>query len=215
MVWSECPTSMGDLAAAFNVNSKTISAACARLVQRGWLAFSQHRRFKQPVPLIPASVQELMVVRLRDEFDAAMYRGEFLMRAYLDMRICSDDYVDNARLDFLTNPATGQRLEYDRYYRLGVGFEFNGPQHYKHTRKFMDDEGLRQRQTRDLIKKGLSLDAHVALVTVTADQLHPTILETLIPDTLPRRPIDTNCPYCRALAELSVTYAAQVRSWTA
>jgi hypothetical protein len=152
-----------------------------------------------------------MALRLREEYDMAVYRGEFLMRKYLDFRVATNDFIDNARPAFLTNPLTGERLEYDRYYLAGVAFEFNGSQHYERTRLYEDGKSLKERRARDAIKKGLSMDARVIIVVITAEQLHPTILEGLIPGILPRRTIDTGGAYYQALADLCVRYLAETR----
>ncbi len=136
------------------------------------------------------------------------------MGRFLDWRVVSQDYIDNARPRAFTNPITGERLELDRLYLdSSVGFEFNGPQHYMQTDKFADEESLKQQQNRDILKKGLSIDAKVTLVVVTVDQLHPSILETLIPPHLERRPIDTDGPYYRAFVDLSIQLVARARSW--
>lgn len=156
-----------------------------------------------------------MAGQLVEESRIAAYKGEFLMRRYLDWCLVSSRYIDNARPAALISPITRERLELDRLYLdEAVGFEFNGPQHYRQTDVFNSREALRDQQTRDILKKGLSLEAHITLVTVTADQLHPDILETLIPPQLKRRPVDKHGPYYQAFVSLSVGYAGEVRSWS-
>jgi len=153
-----------------------------------------------------------MARMLEEAYGMAANRGEFLMKRYLDLRIASDEYVDNAHPGFLVNPGTGELLEYDRLYLQGVAFEFDGPQHYTPTRRFPDERDLRRTQSRDLIKAGISHRANVKLVKVTAEQLHPDILENLIPDSLPRRPVDTQGLYYQTLVGLCLAYAAKARS---
>jgi len=134
------------------------------------------------------------------------------MKAFLDYAVASEGYVDNARPEFLTNPATGERLEYDRYYFDGVAFEFNGTQHNDQTDRFPSVRQLRDIQTRDLIKIGRSVDARITLITVLPHQLHPEVLASLLPDSLPQRALDLNGPYLRAVARLAVGYAAKAQS---
>lgn len=133
----------------------------------------------------------------------ANYKGEFLMRRFLDLRVADEDFVDNARPNQFTNPETRERLECDRLYvRAGVAFEFNGPQHFQQTEMYSDERAFKQRRTRDILKKGLSLEANVILVTVTASELYPAALDALIPARLKRRPLDTEGPVYRALVDL-------------
>jgi hypothetical protein len=143
------------------------------------------------------------------------YMGEFLMRSCLDWRIASARYIDNARSVKSTNPSTGERLESDRLYLDGVGFEFNGPQHYQETKLFASEKAFRERRTRDLIKLGLSVETQIPIVVVTVDQLHPAVLYTLIPASLPRRPIDTEGSYFRAFVQLCAEYVVEARKWIA
>lgn len=118
---------------------------------------------------MPGACQAEMAKDLDAAYSIVANRGEFLMRTYLDLRICDDRYVDHARPPFLTNPITQEPLEYDRYYLCGVAFEFNGPQHYRTTTRFADTETIRANQARDLIKKGLSQDSRVTLITITGE----------------------------------------------
>jgi hypothetical protein len=136
------------------------------------------------------------------------------MKAFLDYAIASEGYMDNARPEFLTNPATGERLEYDRYYFDGVAFEFNGTQHNEQTDRFQSARQLRDTQMRDLIKIGRSVDARITLVTVHPHQLHPEVIVSLLPDCLPRRTLDFNGPYLRAMARFALGYAAKAQSQT-
>lgn len=78
--------------------------------------------------------------------------GEFLMRKFLDIQLRGFQYIDNFRPEWLTNPATGQPLEIDRYYpRLKVGFEFQGEYHlrpvpeYGSFEKRLELDGLKNR----------------------------------------------------------------------
>ena len=163
-----------------------------------------------PVPIIEHECQAAMVRNLVSAYDVVANRGEFLMRSYLDLRVCDDQFIDHARPAFLTNPLTQEPLEYDRYYHCGVAFEFNGPQHYRETSRFADTDVVRATQARDLIKKGLSQDSRVKLVIVTGEQLRLDAMELLLPESLPRRPLDKTGPYYQCLAGLCTEYALKV-----
>jgi hypothetical protein len=81
----------------------------------------------------------------------------------LDVTVDSDDFVDNARPWFLQSPTTGEFLEYDRYYKIGVAFEFNGAQHYGTTELFPDEAKVIETQKRDEVKARLSRIRRVLL----------------------------------------------------
>lgn len=202
LAWEMCPGSVLELAGIARMSRNTVIASCDRLSKCGWLTIRREGRSNRPVALIHRECQQVMALELRRRADLAANRGEFLMKRYLDLRVNSDEYVDNARPGYLANPISKQRLEYDRLYLLGVAFEFNGPQHHGQTEHFPSEHALRQTQARDLIKQSLSRNNQVLLVTVDTEQLRPSTLESLIPDCLPRRPLDTEGPYFRALAEL-------------
>jgi hypothetical protein len=59
------------------------------------------------------------------------------------------------------------------------------------------------------------VEKRVPIVVVTVDQLHPAVLDTLIPVSLARRPIDTQGPYFKALVQLYSEYAEEARKWIA
>ena len=109
--------------------------------------------------------------QLETDIKAAPNKGEALMRKVLDLVIPDTEFIDNYRPEFLKNPMTGQCLEYDRYYKLGVAFEFNGPQHYGPTEKYPDRRDAAALRTRDLVKRGLSAENGITLIVVRAADL--------------------------------------------
>lgn len=209
-VWERCPRSLSELARQSKTARSTLRIVCTRLISNGWLRLDREGNRLRPVAIVPDSVQEQLAVHLEEGYAAAQFKGEFLMKAFLDYAVVSEWHVDNARPDFLTNPATGERLEYDRYYLEGVAFEFNGSQHYEHTERFASARQVKETQVRDLIKKGRSSDAAVTLVVVRPHQLHPDVLRTLVPPALlPLRRLDLEGPYLTSLSRLVFGYAAR------
>jgi len=205
--WEICPDTLDALGKITGISRQTAAVACRRLMARGWCELRGKGKGMQPVPIIRHDCQNQMAHDLSAAYDVVANRGEFLMRTYLNLRICDDRCIDHARPPFLTNPLTHEPLEYDRYYQVGIAFEFNGPQHYRETSRFADTDALRATQARDLIKKGLSQDRRVDLVAVSGEQLRLDLLEALIPESLPRRPLDTLGPYYQRLAGLCAEYA--------
>ncbi len=180
------PPSIVDLMRATGFARNTVMKHCRLLEQRGWAAIEGNRALRRVVPLTPDTVQrELAAIFVRDLAMAA-YKGEFLMRAGLDELIDSADYVDNPRPEVLTNPETGQPLEYDRYYpRFRVAFEWNGSQHYRTTKRYPSEDALRETRKRDLIKKGLSQDSGIRLIVMTNADLSLSAMMRLIPSDMP------------------------------
>jgi hypothetical protein len=211
IAWESCPETIAKLAAEAGICRSTAKRSCVALAKAGWMAMKRQGRCERPVAIIPHKLQSKMVEELHRGYAMTPFRGEYLMKAYLNLRINTDEYTDNARPGFLLNPESKEALEYDRYYWAGVAFEFNGPQHYEVTAKYASERQLQKTRLRDLVKRGLSQEAQVSLVVVTTDQLSPATLDTLIPDRLPRRPVDEQGPYYRALVELCQAYMHKAR----
>lgn len=215
VVWQECPLTLTDLARLTRQTKRTAALACASLQDQGWLSFVKAGTTKRPIALLPHDVQEQLAKQLDRHCKVVGYVGEFLMRRYLDWRLTSEEFIDNARPTTFTNPSTGERLESDRLYFDGVAFEFNGPQHYHETKKYASTKQLNAQKTRDLIKLGLSMSARIPIVVIAFDELHPATVESKIPASLRRRPIDTDGPYYRAFVERCDAYVAEAQSWIA
>ncbi len=170
----------------------------------------------RPVALLPPLCQQKLAAQLEADYSDAANRGEFLMKKYLDMRVRLDCFIDNSRPGFLISPLTDEALELDRHYcRHNVAFEFNGPQHWELTDRYPGEQELRETKARDAIKRGLCQARGITLITITAEQLHPDILETLIPPHLPRRPLDKQGSYYRKLVELCTRYIRAAKAASA
>lgn len=160
-----------------------------------------------PVPGIPHVVQEQRSRELHADFTVAPYKGEFLMKKWLDYLLSPIEWSDNARPDFLQSPETGEPLEYDRYSPSHrVAFEFQGPQHFGPTNSYPNQDQFRETRKRDIMKRGLSNENGIVLVTITADDLSLERMLGKIPPELPRAIIDPNGPYARELEEVSAKY---------
>ncbi|NPV70697.1 MAG: helix-turn-helix domain-containing protein [Firmicutes bacterium] len=200
------PRSISELARHAGVDRSTASEACAELARAGWMKIVKSRREHAPVAVIPGALQAERAESLRKILAMVRHKGEFLMKCWLDLMVPSDDYLDNARPEFLLNPVSGEPLEFDRYYLLGVAFEFNGPQHYGPTVVYPDERAFREVRTRDLLKRGLSQEKGIVLVTITAQDLSLEEMRRKIPDRLPRGFVDTGSPYVRTLERASAEY---------
>ncbi len=205
------PGCISELCRVSGLSRESVRGHCRALAEAGWVIVAAKHGRKTIVATAPRPTQEALASRLKDDRWESAYAGEFLMKAWLDLLIDSDDFVDNSRPSFLAHPVSGQLLEYDRYYREGVAFEYNGRQHYETTPQFPDEAGLQDVQVRDHIKSSLSHRNGVVLVVITEDDLTLDRMRDSIPDTLPVREIDEKGPYARMLANLSDEYINNCR----
>lgn len=205
------PASISELSRLSGLGRQLVRKECRALAEAGWATIVSKPGQTVVLASIPAPTQEALALRLKDDRWAAAYSGEFLMKAWLDLLVDSDNYVDNCRPAFLAHPATGQLLEYDRYYREGVAFEYNGRQHYETTSQYPNEEDLNRLQLRDHIRAALSQKNNVMLVEVTDADLSLAGMRSKIPDVLPARPVDEDGPYVRMLTRLSEEYTSSCK----
>lgn len=155
---------------------KTVKRAVRSLAEAGWVRIVQKNRLA-PIHFRLQHADEARKEEVRRRLERSEYMGEALMRETLSVIVDTQMCVDNARPEFLINPATGERMELDRYYPLNrVAFEFNGRQHYQATGRFSKAEVAAQRR-RDAIKHRLCREHGIALVVVHVDDLS---FETMI-----------------------------------
>lgn len=87
---------------------------------------------------------------------------ESLMKEILDKLYRGEEKEDNKYYSWLRNPPTGATLQLDRYYpKLGLAFEYNGPDHKKQEQKI-----------KDRLKFKLALRHGVLMVSIWGDQVH-------------------------------------------
>jgi hypothetical protein len=200
------PKSVKELAELAGTYRTGAAKQCKALETAGWIIMPERIGMEPLIATAPRRIQNALVSRLRDSRWASKHAGEFLMKAWLDHLVDSDNFIDNCRPSFLVNPATGKPLEYDRLYDEGVAFEYNGPQHYTPTERFSDVDKVRQIQLRDHIKASLSQEQGIVFVEIIESDLNLDNMLASIPDILPLRPIDKNSTYIRGLTRLSEEY---------
>ncbi|NPV78935.1 MAG: hypothetical protein HPY52_01480 [Firmicutes bacterium] len=205
------PDSLSELSRISGISRDSVREQCKILVETGWLVSNVKHGRKILSTTMPSQTQEAFARRLKEDREDTKYVGEFLMKKWLDVLVDSDDFLDNARPPFLTSPSTAQQLEYDRYYRKGVAFEYNGRQHYETTPQFPHEDALQEGRLRDHIKVSLSQKNGIALVQITEDDLNLENMRAKIPDRLRLRMIHKDGPYIRMLTRLSEEYVANCR----
>ena len=203
------PGSISEIARVAGIDRGHACRVCAELAALGWMRMVRNGKEIMPAPVTPHTLEERRAKLLSNVVAMARYKGEFLMKCWLDLLVASSNLIDNARPGFLCNPMTGEALEFDRYYLEGAGFEYDGEQHYGPTDAYPSEDGFKQLRTRDLLKKGLSQERHIVLVEVRKHDLSLENMEMKIPDVLPRYVVDRDSPYVKALSRICQEYRAK------
>jgi len=165
---------------------RTLQRAVRALAAARWIGVAQ-RSPRGPVWVGLQHADEAWKEEVRKSLDQAPHVGEALMRAMLSVIADAAEFQDGARPDFLKNPASGERLELDRYYPVHrVAFEFNGRQHYEATGRFAKRDVEAQRR-RDAFKKRICKERDIKLVVVHAGDLTLKGMLTKIGELLPKR----------------------------
>jgi len=209
-----CALKRRDLMKAVGVRSPTTMRGYLRmLAERGWLEFEYARSARQTVYVLHDRDRERMeaeLAEMRRHLECAEFKGEALMKEWLSLRVDSKDYADNVRPGFLENPASGENLEFDRWYFCGVAFEFNGPQHYGPTERYPDPERARQAMARDALKRELAEKRGIKVVVIRPEDLSYDGIGRKINGLLPLRDVLRDDPRVAYLTKLSVAYQRKV-----
>ena len=212
MVWVYEPRSLSELARLAGLGRDTVSTTCWDMEERGWMSMVRFKGGIRPVSVMPHPCQVLMAKDLEAEYALEANKGEFLANKRLDWFLRDEEYVRNARPEFLVNPQTDEALEFDRYHP-GASFavEYNGLQHYRPTRDY-DEAKVRAQQARDLIKEGLCVRHGITLMVLTPEDLKAGVLESKLENLVPhlkRGFVDMDGPYIKALNRLCEKYVSK------
>ncbi len=165
---------------------KTLKRAVRSLAEARWIAIAQENRIA-PIWFRLQHADQAYKEEVKRRLERSKYRGEALMRAHLSLIADTRECEDGARPDFLENPASGERMELDRFYPVDrVAFEFNGRQHYVAAGPFSKQEVAAQRK-RDALKRQICKHQEVALVVIHAEDLSLTTMRKKVGDKLPQR----------------------------
>lgn len=180
----------------------TTRAAIDQLVQAGWLWLDTGRGSHSHVykPLDPHLAQrKLQLRRAQARLRRETFRGEGFLKEILNLIVAGAVFQDNARPNFLVNPLTGERLEFDRWYpEHGVAVEFNGSQHYTPSDKFSAEE-VNKQIARDLMKQSLARMHNIKLIVVRPHELSLATLSEKLHGILPLRTVREQDPVARYL----------------
>ena len=189
---------------------------CAKILAvSGWMTVDSHRGSQATA----YTVQDPYEIRAIEEREAAKQRlanvphfGEALSKEWLNRMVDSKDYIDNARMEFLTNPLTNSPMEYDRFYiKHRVAFEFNGPQHDGPTERYPDRFQAAKRRSYDAMKAGFSAEHGVTLIIIRPEDLTFSRMRQKIGNLLPLTDVDEEDPVIKYLTQVSQDYMRKVR----
>lgn len=189
-------------------SSYALQNAVLHLQQAGWLAVQRGAGGRVYKPLDPhLALRRAVLERLIAHIRRRAFVGEALMQAMLTECIADQAYQDNARPRAITNPLTGEPLEFDRlYHNANIAVEFNGPQHYRATALFPDPEKVFDQQARDLIKDAQARRHGIKLVTIDPPELSFAKLQAKLRPLLPTRELRREDPVVRHLEKASKAY---------
>ncbi len=203
------PQSFAHLARVSGIDRQHVERECTDLRKKEWLIFDTLAGSPTIItPTAPDRVQEKLVETLVDDQESWFPAGEKTMKAMLDNAVASSDYIDNSRPRHVTNPKTGHPLEFDRLYKQGVAFEFQGIQHRERTSLHQSDEEFEEAQTRDLVKMALSAKLEIEVVEITETDLTMERIIAKIPKKLEILRIDRSSKYIHRLDRLGHSYMA-------
>lgn len=149
---------------------------------------------------------------LRRRIAESPYLGEALAIEWIRLFVTADDLTMRARPDFLINPMTGQRMEYDVWFpRERVAFEFNGTAHDRPMEDDLDGTRWQWQRTLELTKRSLSDDMGVRLVIIRTQDLSYGRMRELVGSVLPTRDVPPDHPAAVLLTRLSAEYMARQR----
>ncbi len=165
---------------------RTVKRCIRELAEARWIYLQQRNR-RAPIWFRLQHADEAYVEEIRKRIEGRKNIGELLMREELSLIVATNKCQDGARPDFLVNPATGEKMELDRYYPLDhVAFEYNGSQHYVATEQFSKEQVTAQRK-RDALKRQICKKEEIALVVVRSEDLTLTRMLKKVGNLLPRR----------------------------
>lgn len=197
-------------------HDNAVRAALRQLQTTGWLRSrrnASHQTYTHELldPHLHArhTLQRRAAARLAE----AEFYGEKLMHLMLRTLVDNPGYVENVRLEKITNPTTGDQLEFDGWFpTANVAFEFNGPQHDGPTAVFPDAEAAKLQMMRDAFKEALAIRNKIVLIVVPPQELTFAQLRQKIGDLLPMHELHLADPLVAFLTKASRRYAYNARA---
>lgn len=215
------PLTLGEIAKLTCLKPHNARRAVNELVDVGWLTDlrTPSQRPRLIAPVFPMRVARQMAREIERAFQDAAHRGEWLMKAQVDLLVGSNNYVDNCRPDWLRNVETKARLEFDRFFP-GFSFvlEYQGAGHHRptsHGGQLTQEEreqAYRSQLARDAAKLLACKNRNIEIVYITAIDLLGESLVAKLPANIPLSAYAHNpdSPLTQALNALARSYAEAV-----
>lgn len=207
--------SIAQNAVALDMPYETVRAAVQLLIETGWAY-----RCKQPstgkwivVPWMPKDVEADIAREAERRSGLVTNRGEWTLKAYLDLYVDDRDYEDNARPPWAVSGAGSGRFEIDRWYvRARVAIEFQGRQHFEIV-TFADGRtsDLEGQRVRDGLKALLCLRQGIAFIEIPGTALSYDTIVAKLEGHLPLIPPLPDRPLFQCLENLSHYYVNLAR----
>lgn len=203
------------VAAAFAMSYATARRSVKELEQYDWVySFpDRKKRLRIYVPWMPLDIETALAKEVEWLAGNVANRGEWLMKAMLDIIVDDDDVVDNARFKWtVLNPSDSPR-EFDRYYRkTKVAIEFQGRQHYEEVTFRDGTSNLQEQQNRDGLKALACLRRGVTMVEIPDIELSYATLVAKLEHLLPLLPVRPDRPLFQTLSTLCDDHATWAKS---
>ncbi|MFS8628991.1 MAG: hypothetical protein FWJ73_06505 [Limnochordales bacterium] len=190
----------------------TVRRAMVELRERDWVYPFRipKQRSLVYVPFMPLEVERLVAAELERWFDAVSSRGEQLLKAFLDLLVDDDHFLDNARPSWAAAGPGDAPPEFDRIYpHWRVAIDFQGRQHYEEA-TFPDGKSdLKRQQSLDARKALACLRQQYTLVEIADVELSYETIVAKLRGLLPMIPPLTHRPLFRTLQALCREHAQQ------
>lgn len=202
-------------AAALNMPYETVRGAVQQLIETGWAYRCRQSSTGRVIVVtwMPKDVERDLARQVELRSGLVANKGEWTMKAYLDLYVDDRDYEDNARPQWAVSGDGSGRSEIDRWYKgARVAIEFQGRQHYEIV-TFSDgrSSNLEAQRMRDGLKALLCLRQGITFVEIPATELSYETIVGKLEGHLPLIPPLVDRPLFQCLQNLSHSYVNAAR----
>lgn len=210
--------SIRSLQQALGYSREAMRLSLNRLVAAGWArSFTPPHRTRGQIfkAATPPAVQRQLAALLAQRRTSVQYLGEWLMRCTLDCVVCDYKYHDDAFPPWLVT-AEDVSLQLDRWYEFAnVAFEFQGPQHFQTSNRYVRTAAeLARRRKYDGEKIRLCALQKVELIELLPEDLGYHRLRSKLDGKIPLLPVIEGGPVLRELAGFHNHLMKHMRKYT-
>lgn len=189
---------------------ETLRWSVQRLIELDWAYRFPHPKTGRTiiVPWMPLDIEAAVARQVEYRSGLVPNKGEWLMKALLDVIVDDKRYEDNARPAWAVSGSGSDRLEFDRWYtEAKVAIEFQGRQHYEEV-TFSDGRksNFEAQRVRDGLKALLCSRQEVVFVEIPWTELSYETIVAKLEGRLPLVPPLFDRPLFRCLQNLCHSY---------